>query len=60
MTESQINASTAPIRSEEEQARILLAAKEAKNTVILVAALAIGSMIFMFLITLVVIALNIH
>lgn len=46
-------------RTEEERARILLAAKEAKTTIMVVAAIAIGSMIFMFLITLVIVALNV-
>lgn len=47
-----------PVRSEEELAKIALAAKEAKTTIIAVAALTIGSIVFMFLITLVAVALK--
>ena len=56
MTESD---SPAPIaRSDEEQARILQAAKEARTTIIAVAAVALGGILFMFLFTIVVIALK--
>jgi FAD/FMN-containing dehydrogenase len=48
-----------PPKSEEEIQRALLAAKEAKTTIIAVAALTIGSIIFMFLITLVIVALKV-
>ena len=47
-----------PEKSEEELARIALAAKEAKTTIIVVAAVALGGIVFMFLFTLVLIALN--
>ena len=56
MTEPQPE--TKPVRSEEEQARILLAAKEARTTIIAVAAVALGGILFMFLFTIVVIALK--
>jgi hypothetical protein len=49
---------TRPERSEEEMDRIALAAKEAKTTVIAVAAVAFGGLIFMFLFTLVIVALK--
>jgi hypothetical protein len=49
---------TKPVRSEEEAARIAKAAKEAKTTIIAVAALTGGSILFMFLITLVIVALK--
>ncbi len=48
-----------PPRSEEEIQRAILAAKEAKTTIVAVAALAIGGIIFMFLITLVIVALKV-
>lgn len=48
-----------PPRTEEEIQRTLLAAKEAKTTIMAVAALAIGTIIFMFLITLVIVALKV-
>jgi hypothetical protein len=47
-----------PERSEEELARIALTAKEARTTVIVVGALALGGILLMFLFTLVIIALN--
>jgi|GEM_PF-3175261 len=50
---------TLPPRSEEEIQRALLAAKEAKTTIVAVAALAIGGIIFMFLITLVIVVLKV-
>ena len=56
MTDSE--APTRPVRSEEDQARIALAAKEARTTIIAVAAVALGGILFMFLFTLVVIALR--
>lgn len=51
--------STAPVRTPEEHERILKAAREAKVTIIAVAALTIGSMIFMVLIVLVMIGLKV-
>jgi hypothetical protein len=47
------------VRSAEEDARVLKSAREAKTMIIAVAALAIGSMIFMFLIMLVIIFLKV-
>ena len=47
-----------PGRSEEELARITRAAKEARTTIIAVAAVALGGILFMFLFTVVVIALK--
>jgi hypothetical protein len=47
-----------PEKSEEELARIAKSAKEAKTTIIVVAAVALGGIIFMFLFTIVLIALN--
>jgi hypothetical protein len=45
-------------RTEEELARIQLGAREARRTIIIVAAIALGSILFMFLITLVLLALR--
>jgi hypothetical protein len=47
-----------PPRSEEEMARIALAAKEAKTTIIAVAGVALGGILFMFLFTMAIIALK--
>ena len=47
-----------PARSEEELARIALAAKEARTTISAVAAVALGGILFMFLFTLALIALK--
>ena len=47
-----------PVRSEEELARIARAAREARTTIIAVAAVALGGILFMFLFTVVVIALK--
>lgn len=56
MSESEVQQQ--PTRSEEEQARIALAAKEARTTIIAVAAVALGGILFMFLFTIVLIALK--
>jgi hypothetical protein len=45
-------------KSEEEQARILLLAKETRKMVIAVAALAIGGLVIMVLFTILVVALT--
>lgn len=45
-------------KSEDEQERIAKAAKEARTTIIAVAAVALGGILFMFLFTIVVIALK--
>lgn len=58
MSEQEPTIDTRPERSEEEMARIAQAAKEAKTTIIAVAAVAIGGIIFMFLFTLVIVALK--
>jgi hypothetical protein len=47
-----------PEKSEEELARIAKAAKEAKTMIIVVAAIALGGLVFMFLFTIVLIALT--
>lgn len=48
----------APERTPEEQERVLRAAREAKTTIIAVAALTMGSILFMVLITLVIVVLR--
>jgi hypothetical protein len=55
---NEAEATVQPVRSEEEVARITRAAKEARTTVIAVAAVALGGILFMFLFTVVVIALK--
>ncbi len=45
-------------KSEEEQARILLAAKETKSMIIAVAGVAVGGIVFMVLITILIVALR--
>jgi len=47
-----------PERNDEERARITLVATEAKTTIIVVAAVALGGILLMFLFTLVIIVLN--
>ena len=58
MSEQTSEANGLPARSEEEMARIALAAREAKTTIIAVAALALGGILIMFLITMVIVALR--
>lgn len=58
MSEQGTELNNRPPRTEEEMARIALAAKEAKTTIIAVAALALGGILIMFLITLVIVALR--
>lgn len=50
---------SAPERSPEEMERIAKAAREAKTTILAVAAVTIGSIIFMFVITLIIVALEV-
>jgi hypothetical protein len=50
--------SSRPPRTEEEMARIALAAREAKTTIIAVAAVALGGIVIMFMITIVIVALR--
>jgi hypothetical protein len=50
--------SSHPARTEEEMAKIALAAREAKTTIMAVAAVALGGLLIMFMITIVIVALR--
>ena len=50
---------SAPERTPEEMERIARAAREAKTTILAVAALTIGSIILMFVITIIIVALEV-